>query len=262
MKILKQLAVLCLLALLPLASADAAFRSAATSNQLGSLPVTSFTATAPSGYAAGDILVAMANVDGGAQTVSCPTAWTKVRQDQVTNGDGQTMALCWKVAAGGDSFLFNFTVNNDEIEVSVAAYTGRNTTTPLDVTPTGNNPNSVSVPTSPVSVVANTLTSVQNGDDIVYLGGVDVNTVGGGTWSAPSGMTLRTSSASGNNSTSFCQTALADLHQTTAAATGNKTGTWTNSGDSGNFVGYLVALAPAAAPTRNPGGLALMGVGM
>lgn len=254
MKLFKIVALL--LALLPI-HAYAAFRSAATSGAAGSLGVTTFTATAPAGIVAGDILVAIINLDNATQVITFPTGWTQVSTDHITNGDGETTSWGWKVATGTDAFGFSWTVSNVDHEVVVAAYSGRNTTTTIDVTPSVNNPNSATPPNSPVSVSASTITPVTNGDDVLWLAGMDPAITCNGAWTAPGTLTLRSTTPSVN----CAPTALADFNQTTAAATGTLTGTWTQSGDHGNFIGYLIALRPAAGAARQQS-LSLLGVGI
>lgn len=259
MKIIKYIVCLLLIVLcLPFGQAEAAFRSVATT--IATVPAgaapQSVTATAPAGVAANDILIAAINSDNGTQTLTCPTAWTLASTDHITNGDGETLFWCWKVATGTDSYVFTFNVaTNVDTEIVVAAYSGRSTVSPINAT-SANNPNSGTPPNSPVSVAGTTITPTVNNCDIVWMGGVDAAVTGNGAWTAPGGTTLRSTTPSAN----FAPTALADLTQTTAAATGALTGVWTQSGDHGNFVGYIVALAPSGTVARQSR-LSLLGVG-
>lgn len=255
MKLLKCFALLLLVALLPLTRAQAAFRSAATS--VGTLVGSTWTSTAPAGYVAGDILVVIVNVDNASQTITFPAGWTQVSTDHITNGDGETMSWGWKVATGTDAFNFSVSISNIDWSTTIAAYSGRNTSTTIDVTPSANNPNSATPPNSPISVAGTGITPVTNGCDVIWMAGIDPAVTGNGAWVAPSGMTLRSTTPS----TNFAPVGLADLNQTTAAATGTLTGTWTQSGDNGNFVGYVVALRPAAGAARKQS-LSLLGVGI
>ena len=212
-----------------------AFRNASTAYTSGS---NSLTGTAPSGTTAGDVLIAIFSQDGSGATLTFPTGWTKVRTDNITNGDQQTVAWGWKIATGSDSYAFTGSTGND-IGVCIAAYTGRDGTTPVEIS-TVNNPNSASPPTSPVSVTATGLTT-SNIDDIVYLGACDTNG-GNGLWTSPAAMTLRTETT---NSGSFCALMIGDFSQSSAGVVANQTGTWTNGTNQGNPLAYLVALQPS-----------------
>jgi hypothetical protein len=208
------------------------FRSA-SQNHVDS--ANSVTVTAPAGEASGDTLVAVVTQDGTGATLGCPTGWTLQHTDNITHGDQQTVALCTKIAAGSDSFVFTGSTGNN-IAACVAAYSGGNLTTPIE-TFSSNDPDTGTAPTSPVTVTGTGITT-SNTDVIVWLASVDTNGLDG-VYTAPSGMTLRTSTP---NSDSFNSCGLADLSQSSSGATGNEAGTWTLTGAQGNYVAYVVAI--------------------
>jgi hypothetical protein len=191
-------------------------------------------ATAPSCAAAGYVLLAIFTQDGSGATLTFPSGWTKVRTDSVMHGDNQTFAWGWKIATGSDSYTFTGSTGNN-IGVSIAAYSGASST-PVEIS-SANNPDGASPPTGNITVTGLSITT-SNKDVIVWLGGVDTDGWDG-DWTAPSGMTLRTSASNGN---SFEAIAIADFTQSSAGATGDQSGTWNGGGSSGNPVAYLVAL--------------------
>jgi hypothetical protein len=214
-----------------------AFRSAASTTATS---VGTVTATAPAGYAANDVLVAVCSSDGGpSDTIGFPLLWTKVRTDGITHGDTQTMAWGWIVATGSDSFVFTSTANSD-VSISIGAYSGRSGT-PINVTPSANVSDPVTPPSSPITSTATSITPVSNGCDIVMLVGSDSNLGTQSSWSAGGSLNLRT-----NSGTNFSPTALSDFNQGTAGATGGLTMTRTLAGDAGNYVAYLVALTASS----------------
>lgn len=198
----------------------------------------SLTITTPT-YTTGDVLIAIWTQDGNA-TLTKPTGWTQVRTDHVSNGDVQTMAWAWKVSTGSDSFTFTGS-NGSSMAGSVASYSGRDGTTPVEIS-SGNNPNLSTPPNSPVTLTGTGVTTSTNGCDIVMMGSVDSSGFSG-SFTAGGSLTLRTSTGTG---LSFSTSALADYNQTSAGATGDQTMTWTLASTHGNFVAYLVALKPSS----------------
>ena len=234
--------VLVLLSLPLSVSAAVTFKDAECTTGFSS---SSVVATAPTGVVAGDVLVAVVSTDDSSETVTA-TGWTVVSTDSITNGDEQASALLYKVATGSDSFTFNESTNGAYTGICIGAWSGVDNTTPLDVTPSVNNPNSPTPPSSPITETATGITTVKNGDQLVWLVAQDSTSangdVSGNGPTPPSGMTSRAHTPNGG----FWNAAMADGSQTTAGATGNQSGLYTNSGDSGNFVAYLVALRPAS----------------
>jgi hypothetical protein len=204
---------------------------------------TSFTANAPAGYAAGQILLGVFTSDLAGDTLSFPSGWTQVRTDSITNGDSQTVSWGWTVATGSDSFAFA-TSGGYNSSVSIAAYADCDTTAPIEDS-SADDPDNSSPPGSPVTVTALGLTTA-NADRIVWAGAIDTNGQNG-LWTPPSGMTLRTQTQDAYNGGYFASSAIADLAQAAAGATGDQAGTWTQSGAAGNPVAYLIALKGALA---------------
>lgn len=219
------------------------------SSSIAQTNTTTCAPAAPSGYQAGDVLVAIATNNSQTGVIAFPSGWTQVRSDRAAIQDGLTASWGWKVATGSDSFSWTLTGSRD-FGVIVAAYTGINTSSPID-TSSINGP--VAFAASPVSVTANGVTTAGLDDVIALVSGAPAGGFGAGSWAAPPAMTLRQGSAfSGTGD--FAMSSLSDFTQVSSGATGNQTGTWVSIGSNMGYFAYLVALSPASSGT-----LALMG---
>lgn len=219
------------------------------SSSIAQTNTTTCAPAAPSGYQAGDVLVAIATNNSQTGVIAFPSGWTQVRSDSAAILDGLTASWGWKVATGSDSFSWTLTGSRD-FGVIVAAYTGINTSSPID-TSSINGP--VAFAASPVSVTANGVTTAGLDDVIALVSGAPAGGFGAGSWAAPPAMTLRQGSAfSGTGD--FAMSSLSDFTQVSSGATGNQTGTWVSIGGNMGYFAYLVALSPASSGT-----LALMG---
>lgn len=212
------------------------------SSSIAQVGTTTCAPAAPTGYQAGDILVAIATNNSATGVIAFPSGWTQVRSDSAAILDGLTASWGWTVATGTDSFTWGLTGSRD-FGVIVAAYTGRNTSSPIDTSGI-NGP--IAFAASPVSVTANGVTTTGLDDVIALVSGAPAGGFGaGGIWGAPAAMTLRKGSAfSGTGDFAMCS--LSDFTQSSPGATGNQTGTWTNTGSDLGYFAYLVALAPPA----------------
>jgi hypothetical protein len=199
------------------------------------------TATQPAGTIAGDVVIGLFSADNSlGQNIAFPPGWTQVRSDAITNGDNQVISWGWIVSTGSESYAFTNSTGGSDNAVLLASYSG-DSGTPIDITPSFNNPDLVTPPGSPVVCTGLSITPVDNGCDIVMLAGVDTNSGAASTFSASGSLNLRASTG-----TDLATGAIADFNQATAGATGNQTITWTSAGSVGNFVAYLIALKPLA----------------
>lgn len=199
--------------------------------------VSSLSCTLPSGISAGSVLKGLITQDGSGKTFSLPGGWTVDRTDSITHGDTQTVARFTRVCDGteGPTVTVSSSASGD-MAVIIGGWDGVDNTT-TERAASANNPNSSSVPTSPVTLTATTVTAVA-GDQLVFMGAVDSNG-GGGSYSGPTGYTT-VSLTSG-----FFSTAVMGDEAAAGGATGSVTSVWTSSGAQGNFVAYLIALQPA-----------------
>ena len=220
-----------------------AFRSIAQANVAGGSASTN--PGLPTGSVAGDTLIAYYTSDGTGGGNLLPTGFTLGSNDNVTNGDAQTLGWGWKVAVGSDATTFANT-GASAFGCFIAAYSGRVTVSPVE-TSSVNNPNLVTPPSSPVTVTGTGVTTA-NVDDIVFLASVDTNGLNG-TWSPGGSLNTRGTIPAAS---SFSAAAFYDFTQSSSGATGNQTATWTQSGAFGNITGYVVALKPAGGGATFP----------
>jgi hypothetical protein len=193
-----------------------------------STPLTELTVDAPAGLTSGDVMVAAIVVRSDA-TISTPTGWTLVRSD--VSGSSLRQSAYVKVAGGSEpgSYTWTFSAQTPAAAGSIAAYTGVDTTTPVDVS--GGQANA-----SSSSVVAPSVTTTIANALVVGL----FATANDGTFSPPSGMTERTDVPV--DGTAQATASLADVSQASAGASGTKTATASVSAVN---IGALVALRPA-----------------
>lgn len=175
----------------------------------------------------------MANIaDGpdGASSISAPAGWT---QEQ-TAGYGNGALNAWqftKVAGASEPANYTFTsAEIADIVASISAYSGCDTTTPVNVKGQQTNTSSTSV-TAPsiTTTVANTM--------LVGHFSTEFDT----SFTPPSGMTERSDQVSGGGLADFTSEA-ADEAFAAAAATGTRVATAV---DAEQNIGQLLALAPA-----------------
>lgn len=221
------------------------YRSSSKAN----VSATTCTPAAPAGYVAGDVLVALATNNSATGVIAFPSGWTQVRSDSGAINDGLTASWGWTIATGTDSFSWHLTGTRD-FGVIVAAYTGINVSSPIDISSV-NGP--VAAASSPVSTTGTGVTTAGL-DDVIHLvsGAPSGGFSAGGSWAAPSAMTLRQSSPF-TGTGGFAMGALSDFTQTSSGATGSQVGTWTDAGSTFGYIAYLVALTPAGgAATQAP----------
>ncbi len=199
------------------------------------------TASSPAGLAVGDIMVAfVANYAAGAgDMIAVPSGWTLIgREAGPINTNGSWF---WKEADAADVAASNFTFttisagNNDNTSVTLVAYSGVDTTTPIHKSAL-NSGTETTVSTVDIPGVTPTV----DGCQIVAMGAINNPT---NTWSQtqPSGYTevghLFGSAVKVDQITHH-------KNQATAAATGNITFT-VSALSSPRWVGGVLALLPS-----------------
>ena len=192
----------------------------------------------PASIAAGDRLVAVMSVDINSAVTLTPTAgWAAQPGTPVSVGtDGQQCFCYVKAATGSEGATDAFTItgtNNSRFGTIVSRYSG---CTGLDATSIENTASGAVG--SPQNCVANSITTVTANSRLVYVLCMDNNVTQTVSFTAPSGMTLRSSTAGGANA-SNC--AMCDGVQASAGASGTKTGVATYSGTAG-YCTWLIAL--------------------
>ena len=237
------------------------FRDAAVTEVVTSGSPSAF--TKPTLTQAGDLQLMFVVIDGVGDTSTGPTGgatWILVggaRQD-ISNGDTQTLWLYAQVAGLSEpsTYAQSFSHAANNCCALIVAYSG------VDVSGGAaaaiaaflwTNPNSVSVPTSPVSMATNAITTTAPNQTVVWGGGVDWNSASAGTLTAPGSTSTRVSFVTGP----FVNGLVVDFVQAGAGSTGTITGTGTLAAASGNFAAFLAALKDAP-----PSGPSLMGHGI
>jgi hypothetical protein len=208
-----------------------AYRSVATATN-------SVTCSAPSGLTSGDVMVAtVAWYDGIAASVTPPSGWTLIgtaNPGSFVPGGQTSSKIYWKLATGSEPADYTWTISTGSYsEVGIIAYSGVDTTTPIDA--------SSSVESSGGNVTASSVTTtVANTQLIAVLHDY------GNTMSAPSGMTQRA-----------LWDASINLIADEAIASTGATGTRADGAAYGAWNAHLIALKPAGGGGGAASGLIL-----
>jgi PKD repeat protein len=183
---------------------------------------------APTGRAAGDVLVASFTADKN-PTVAVPAGWTAITNG-LNIGSGARVFAYYRVVGSSDPATYTWTLSTAvKWGGGITAYTGVNTTTPLDSTVA----TAVNATFSATSIAVPGVTTASNGAMLIGGLGFDSSTTAA---TAPTGWTERFETSGGQVAEQ------ADRTQATAGATG--TATWTFS--TGKAVAaWRTALKPA-----------------
>lgn len=192
----------------------------------------------PAGVVSTDIVIAILTFGGGTSCViTAPSGWTLAKRQD--NGTTSGAAAYWALGSVA-SYAFSVTNVLDAISGIAAAYSGVDTTTPMDATAVGQNNAASTTVTSP------SITTVTANTQIVFLGAPYDSTRGAvGTWTTVFG-TVRGSGGIRGLSVDSTEVVIADAAQAATGASGTKTETYSLSKASGAIT---AALRPAAAAT-------------
>jgi hypothetical protein len=217
------------------------FRASTTANN-GST-ATSIAINKPAGTASGDVLLAGLYVRGQGSTASAtaPAGWTLIRRTDLGNpvgGLGSVLSY-YKVAGGAEPTSYSWSFDSSRRALGgIAAYTGVNTTTPVDASAGQGNSISSTAVTAP-----SITTSVGNTMVVGLFGLFDF-----ATFTPASGMTERWDFTV-NNPAGMAFAATTELRSATGA-TGGRTVT---SSFADTSIGQLIALRPAGGtPVNTP----------
>lgn len=193
----------------------------------GSSNASSITVTI-SGINTGDLLIAQYSCGDWDKNPTTPTGFTLGNETDVADGTG---AWWWKIADGGETSVAVVHGNpKNAIQVTVAQITGANGA-PIDVSSANSGSGTSSVGTSVTTSVDNTL--------LLHMAMlINANLP---THTPPSGFTEEQDNYQ-DDSSSWTANAFSWDEQATAGASGDKTGTWTQTG---NWVTHLVAIKPS-----------------
>jgi RHS repeat-associated protein len=198
------------------------FRAASS---VASTPVTSITVNKPTGVLTNDVLIA--GIATFTAAITPPSGWTLVRSD--SGSVVQTLYTHVVGASEPSNYTWTFGVIVTSAAGTIVAYSGVDTTTPVDVS--GGQANA-----SSTSITAPSITTTGANELIVGFFAIAKLT----TTTAPSGMNERADQ--GANGTVAISQETADVVQAIAGATGTKVATALVAGAN---VGQLLALRPA-----------------
>jgi hypothetical protein len=204
-----------------------AFRAAGTGNING----TALVVTAPAGLADGDVMLAVIGGRGSSLTCTPPAGWTSVIT-QIRSTVGKL--FIFSKVASGESGSYTFTLNvSSQHSGGILAFTGVNTTTPVNVSAGAQDGTSVTAHVAP------DITTTVDGCMILRAAMEAVSGVNSSyTWPAPA---TERFDVTGTDGTVRQVTSAATEPQTTAGATGTRTGT---SAQATSYASVSVALAP------------------
>src|SRR3989338_787678 len=208
----------------------------------------------PAGTAAGDLLLYAVNDDGCA-SITWPAGFTELQRTDVGSADGQCWTIAYKVATGTETNLDYIDSSSWSISGSVVAYSGVDTTSPINIS----NQTTSATSSNPWTLTSNSMTTTAANTQLVWFGAADTDSAASGfdgssctsvttTYTPPSGFTKR-SDIQGlvNPYTCFNPMSVADSVQATAGATGVLTGSLVSTGRGTASTGVmLVALNPAS----------------
>lgn len=191
-------------------------------------PITSVTVAAPSGLTSGDVMLA-GIVTRDEAAITTPGGWTLVRSD--ANGTALRQSVYVRVAGGSEPADYTWTLGEAVAGAGagIVAYSGVDTTTPVDVQGGQTNSSSSSVTAPSVT------TTVTNTRVVGFFA-----TANDGTFSPPSGTTERTDLPI--DGTIQAMSSIADVAQAASGASGSKVATASVSAVN---IGALVALRPS-----------------
>ena len=203
------------------------FRSASSA---ANATATTLVLPTPAGVVTGDVLLASVAARGG-PAITPPAGWTLVRLD--ANGSTLRQAVYVHMAGGAEPATYTFTLASAQSATGgISAYTGVDTTTPIDahggqVAPTSTSISAPSITTS--------------GPDRMLVGFFATAVLTSVT--PPAGQTERFDQAVPSTNQFKITAAAADRAQAATGASGPRTATSANTGVN---VGALVALRPGA----------------
>lgn len=208
---------------------------------------TNVTITKPAALAENDIMLAAIEQDlGTTGTISAPAGWKLLFPQTNLTVDGADISIFWKRATNSEAANYAFTDNGTAgsggIIGAIAAYSGVD---PSAINVSAKQEDNVGT-ASPFVVTAPTITPTVPNCMIVWIGVADPVSTNTATFAVPASYSSRLTKE-GQAGTVSNHLAIADLLQTSAAATGAQSATWTISGAASvGRAGYHIALSPSA----------------
>ncbi len=213
-----------------------------TTNHSTDVTVTQLTITKPSA-SVGDIMVATIAINGGTSAVvTAPSGWTQIlKTDNDTN---ISLISYWKVVGGSEPSSYTWSTSDQTTaEGGITAYSGVNTSNPIDVS-AGNIGFSATATTTPITTTTTSPTILA-----LYATNVGKSNEAGDYFSAPSGMTQKYDTSNTPFGPSVGQF---EAVQVAVGSTGSKS-TNIAGNKARNWASQIIALNPT--PTICTGGL-------
>lgn len=113
------------------------FGHVADGNTFNDATTSTFTASKPAGTASGDLLIAFVEANGASASVTAsPSGWTRIGAQ---TGNSNVLSEVWtKTAGGSEPSTYSWTLSAGlRGRVTIHAYTGQDTTNPIDAYNTG-----------------------------------------------------------------------------------------------------------------------------
>ena len=207
-----------------------AFRSAASATTTGA----TLTISKPTGVALNDVLIASIGLTPSTGTITPPSGWVLVRRTNNAGPTSNSLAVYYKVATGSEPASYAWGMSGSSFTTGgVQAFTGVDTTTPIDVE---NGQTTASATTHATPSITTSMANTMLVTSHAFASGA--------TWTPPSGMTEGFDKANANNNATGLAVEGNWLLLAVAGATGVKTATASGNADAGNT--HILSLRPKA----------------
>jgi RHS repeat-associated protein len=205
-----------------------AFRSAASATTTGA----TLTITKPSGVAVNDVLIASIALTPSTVAITPPSGWVLIRRSDNAGPTSNSLAVYYKVVVGTEPSSYPWGVSGASFTVGgIQAFTGVDTTTPIDVE------NGQTTPSATTHAAPSVTTTTAN--TMVVTSHAFASSR---QWTPPTGMTESFDKPSGSNNATGMGIEGTRVLLAVAGATGVKTATASGDADAGNT--HILALKP------------------
>ena len=193
-----------------------------------------------------DYLIAVMACDVASNTRTWPASFTE--RGLITSAiDGGLIAWADKIAGASEPGTYTISVSDsgNDLTIAVVAWSGVDTTTPRDVTPTASASSPAST-ASPWNCTAPGLATGTAGRALIWIGGVDNALVGAVTSAVPTASPAAWTERIDASNGAWVNLAICDCTDTAGTHTTSVTGVQTLSGN-GGAMAFLIALRAATA---------------
>ena len=219
--------------------------------QNAALSVNSLVVTMSTTAQNGDYLIALAAHDiATASTYTWPSGFTE-RGKVTSTVDGGTFAWADNIGGASEPSTYTIAVDNSgsNFAVGVVAYSGGDTTTPRDVTPTSN---SLGTQASPWDVTATGVATGSANRLLIWMGSTDNTSLGTVTSAVPAASPATWTERLDTSDTNWVNLAVCDCPDTAGTYTSDVTGVQTLGTSNGGRMAFLIALRALSSGTIIP----------